>query len=389
MLRLVYLLRNLARNPMRTLLTGAAVALPIMIYVLSMAVVDGIERFLDNSSKQLRLAVTHKASIVNPLPGGYRAKIEALDPTKSRILWVCGTRFIGGKVEGNPMPLSTLAVDPDTFLVTFPEHAPPDAEAAEWVRERRALVVGSGTAMQLGWKKGDRVTMIPSFPPYRPLEFKVIAISPCTTDSITNFFRLDYYNEELKAWGGPTDLVSFFFVKCATAADVDHYRKLIDDQFARTPDETKTQDEKSFMMEYIRQQFDLPRNLSILATVTVLVAILAAANTMSMNFRDRLTELAALKALGFGGPLIFGLIQSESLFLCMLGGFVGAAGPYVAFTYTPLREFQVPLILHLTIDPAVCVKAIGISAIIGVAAAVWPSWSAWRLHVVDALRRVN
>lgn len=389
MLRLTYLLRNLGRNPLRTVLTGAAVALPIMIYVLSMAVVDGIERFLDNSAKQLRLAVTHKASIVNPLPIGYRARIEALDPTKTRILWVCGTRFIGGKIENDPLPLSTLAVDADTFMATFPEHAPPEEEAGDWFRERRALVVGSGTAVQMGWKRGDRVTMIPSFPPYRPMDFRVIAVSPCSTDTITNFCRLDYYNEEVKAWGGPPDLVSFFFVKCATAADVEHFRGVIDDLFARTPDETKTQDEKSFMMEYIRQQFDLPRNLSILAAVTVLVAILAAANTMSMNFRDRLTELAALKALGFGGPLIFGLIQSESLFLCMFGGLIGAAGPYIAFTHTPLREFQVPLILHLTIDPGVCVKALGISGLIGIAAAVWPSWSAWRLHVVTALRRVN
>ena len=120
MLRFIYLYRNLTRNVLRTLLTCAAVALPIMIYVLSTAVIRGIEGFLEDSAKELRLAVVNKASIINPLPAGYRAKIESLDPTKKRLLTVCGMRWLGGKVERDPRPLSTLAVEADTFLATFP-----------------------------------------------------------------------------------------------------------------------------------------------------------------------------------------------------------------------------------------------------------------------------
>ena len=47
-----------------------AVALPITIFVLSMAVVEGVEGFLDNAAKQLRLVVTQKSSIVNPIFSG-------------------------------------------------------------------------------------------------------------------------------------------------------------------------------------------------------------------------------------------------------------------------------------------------------------------------------
>ena len=101
MLRLVYLLRNLGRNPMRTVLTCVAVALPVMIYVLSTAVITGFEGFLENATRQLRLVVTHKASLVNPLPAGYRAKIESLDPTKKGLVSVCGMRFLGGRGPRN------------------------------------------------------------------------------------------------------------------------------------------------------------------------------------------------------------------------------------------------------------------------------------------------
>ncbi len=394
MLRLLYLYKNLTRNILRTLLTCAAVALPIIIYVLSTAVIDGLNQFLDNSAKQLRLVTMHKTSFINPLPSGYRAKIEALDPTRQRIVSVCGVRWIGGKIEDFPMPLSTLAVDEDTFPTTFPDENLTEKEIEAWNRDRRSLVVGAATARQLGWNVGDRVTINPSVPPYSPIEFNVVSTAPLAKDPVTNFFRMDYLEEELKkvtapeGWT-PGGWVSFLFVKCQTSADLDYFRVAIDELFARSPDETKTQDEKAFMTEFITQFFDLPTNLSILAAVTIFVAVMAAANTMGMNIRDRLNEIATLKSLGFGSATIFGLIQFESLALCTIGGFVGAALPYVAFNHTPLRTFPVPLIQTLDVRMIVCLESMLIAVIISVLAAAWPAWTGVRLRVVSALRSLE
>ncbi len=394
MLRLVYLYKNLTRNVLRTLLTCAAVALPIVIYVLSAAVINGIDEFLDNSAKQLRLVVTHRASVISPLPAGYRAKIESLDPTGKRILSVCGMRWVGGRRENDSRILSTMAAQPDTFPYTFADYQLTEEEVAAWNRDRQAIIVGRATAGQFGWNVGDRITMIPSVPPYTPVEFRVVSTAPLAPDPITNFCRLDYFEEVVRSVippeGWKTDeWVSFIFVKCASKEDLDYFRQAIDALFARTPDETKTQDEKAFVTEYVNQQFNLPRNLTILAAVTVFVAIMAAANTMSMNLRDRLNELATLKSLGFSGRTLFALVQTEGLILCGIGGLLGALTPYVAFTHTPLRDFQVPLIVHLDVRPIVCAQAVGIALLIGVVAAVWPSWSAYRLPVVSALRNLE
>jgi putative ABC transport system permease protein len=389
MLHAIYLYRNLMRNHLRTFLTCAAVGLPITIYVLSMSVVDGVERFLDNSTKQLRLAVTHKVSIVNPLPVGYRAKIRSLDPTGERLVSVCGLRWIGGKIEGDPRPLATMAVDADVFVDTFPEHRLARAEIDAWKRDRQALIVGAATAGQFGWKVGDRVTIVPSVPPFAPMDFHIISTAPLAADRMTNWCHRDYLEEKLKEQKVSEGMVTFFFVKCATKEDLDHFRVAIDDLFSRSTDETKTQDEKTFMNDFITQQFDLPRNLTILSAVTVFVAIMAAANTMSMSFRDRINEVAILKSMGFSGWVAFGQIQAESLLLCGIGGSLGALGPYVAFTYTPLKDFTVPLIHHLEIHPIVCVNAMLISLLIGLVAALWPSFLAWRMRVVAALRNLE
>lgn len=396
MLKLIYLYRNLTRNKLRTLLTCAAVALPIMIYVLSNAVIDGLDRFLENSAKQLRLVVIHKTSIINPLPVGYRAKIESLDPTRTRITAVCGMRWIGGRIENQSQPLSTLAAQVDTFPQTFPDHRLTQEEIDSWSRDRRAIIVGDATARQMNWKKGDRITIYPSVPPYTPMEFNVISTAPNALDKITNFCRLDYLEEELKrqinvtvpGWT-PDGWVSFLFVKCSSQEDLDHFRTAIDELFARSSDETKTQDEKAFMTDFINQLFNLPQNLAILSAVTIFVAVMAASNTMSMNIRDRLNEMATLKSMGFGSGTLFGFIQTESLLLCAMGGAIGASVPYIAFNHTFLRNYPVPLIQNLEILPHVCLQSLFIAAAIGVLAAAWPAWSAARLHVVSALRNLE
>jgi len=388
-LRFTYLCRNLTRNPLRSGLTAAAVALPIMIFVLSTGVIDGIERFLDNSSKQLRLAVTQKSSIVNPLPLGHRAKIESLDPTHRRLLSVCGMHWIGGKVENDQRVLSTVAVEADSFPATYPEYLHKPDELAAWKRDRQAIIVGKGTAGQFGWKVGSQITIRSSVPPYNAMQFHVISTAEDAVDPVTNFCRLDYLEEESKKLGSPTGHVSFFFVKCASKADLEHFRKAIDALFANSPDETLTQDEKAFMNQFVTQQFNLPRNLSLLAAVTVFVAIMAAMNTMSMSFRDRLNEYATLKAMGFGRAFVFILVQSESLLLCGIGGLIGAMLPYVAFTFTPLANVNVPIIQKLIIHPLVCTEAVGVSLLIGVLAAVWPSWAAAKMRVVDAWRALE
>lgn len=388
-LRLLYLLRNLTRNPARALLTCAAVGLPIVVYVLSFAVIDGVGRFLDNAARQLRLAVTHKVSLVNPLPTGYRGKIESLDPSRARLLAVCGIRFIGGRVGDDPFPLSTLALDHDTFPDCFPEFLRGPGEREQWMRERRAIVVGRSVADRFRWNVGDVVTIRPTVPPYTPMQFKIVATSGDAADPVTNWCRMDYLREELERTGYVSDFVTFFFIKCASQADVDHFREAIDALFAQSPDQTHTQDEKTFMNQFIRQQFDLPRNLRILALLTVFVAVMAAANTMSMNFRDRLAEFATLKALGFRGGFIFLLIQFESLLLCGLGGALGALAPWVIFEHTPARHIRVPLIEQIRIRPEVCAEAIVIALAIGVLAALVPALMASRMRVIHALRSLE
>ena len=69
-------------------------------------------------------------------------------------------------------------------------------------------------------------------PPYGEFEFHVIAIGETAADKITNFFRRDYYEEIIEGTGVQQGWISFYFVKCATRADLDHFTVAIDQAFA-------------------------------------------------------------------------------------------------------------------------------------------------------------
>ena len=50
---------------------------------------------------------------------------------------------------------------------------------------------------------------------------------------------------------------------------------------------------------------------------------LVAASTMAQSVRERTSELAVLKTLGFSGPAILTLVLAESLFIAFTGGLLG------------------------------------------------------------------
>jgi putative ABC transport system permease protein len=101
--------------------------------------------------------------------------------------------------------------------------------------------------------------------------------------------------------------------------------------------------------------------------------------------RERISELAVLKTLGFADHSILGLVLSESVLIMLIGGvlglgigwmvILGLAAQLAAF----LPGFYLPthaLLLGLSLMVAA-----------GVVAGVFPALKAMRLSIVDALAR--
>ncbi len=382
------LMQNLKRNPVRSMLTAAAFALPMAVFVAAISLVATFIRVAQANEKELRLGVHHKVSLTIALPEGMRRKIEAMDPEGTRLRAVCGMRWFGGRVPDTQNTLTSLAADVDTFPIVYSDVGMTPAEIEAWQRDRMACVVGSAPTEQYGWKVGDRVVLVSTVPPYLSLEFHVVKVMEQTERGNVFYFRRDYLVESLKAMGRDDARCNIFWIKCDSVEGMRSLQKEIDAAFANSPDETKSEDENAFAANFTQASGNIPGLMQAVAIVVLVIVALVAGNTMMMSFRERTRELAIFKAIGFQSGRIFRIVLAESIMLALVGSVIGVAPVAVGLALVPIRGLRMGPVSSLELSPAAVVVSLLIGLLVGFAAGLWPAYQALRLRTVDALRRV-
>ena len=99
--------------------------------------------------------------------------------------------------------------------------------------------------------------------------------------------------------------------------------KAIDELFANSDAQTRTETEKAFAASFIAMAGNLALLLNGIGLAVAFTILLVTANTMSMAVRERRTEIAVLKTLGFSSAQVMGLVVAEAVFLGFLGGVSG------------------------------------------------------------------
>src|SRR4029434_3112150 len=97
----------------------------------------------------------------------------------------------------------------------------------------------------------------------------------------------------------------------------------IDTNFENSDVQTKTETEGAFLAGFIALIGNLAGLLNTVGMAVAFTILLVTANTMSMAVRERRTEIAVLKTLGFSGGLVMTLVIVEAL---ALGGIRGPGG---------------------------------------------------------------
>ena len=119
-------------------------------------------------------------------------------------------------------------------------------------------------------------------------------------------------------------------------------------------------------------------------------AVFGAVNTMYSAVSARTSEIATLRALGFGGLPVLVSVMAESALLGLIGGIAGAAVAYVCFdglqtsTLNYASFSQVSFAFAVT--PALLVTAIGYALLLGLAGGLLPALHAVRQPVIEGLR---
>ncbi|MEK6631609.1 MAG: FtsX-like permease family protein [Acidobacteriota bacterium] len=375
--------RNLLRRKTRTTFTVLSIVVAFLLFgilaALDMAFSMGV-----GLAGNDRLIITHKVSIIQLLPESYRARLEATPG----VVDVLHQTWFGGIYQKPSNFFMQCPVVPGQLLKLYPEYVLPEDQKKAWLTDRTCAIVGRQTATRFGWKVGDRVPIQATI--WRKKgggstwDFNICGIFDADrkgVDTTPLFFNFEYFDEARQFGQG---LVGWYVIRINDPAKAPDIAARIDETFANSPAETKTTTEKAFVQAFAKQVGDIGAIIRGIVTAVFFTILLVAANTMAQSVRERTSELAVLKTLGYSDGLVLMLVMLESCAIAVVGGGIGLG---LAWLMT-LRGDPTPgLLPAFFLPPADLVRGAFFALALGVVAGLLPAVQAMRLRIVDALRR--
>src|SRR6185503_13205270 len=201
-------------------------------------------------------------------------------------------------------------------------------QRADWLSDRRSVIIGRSLANQYKWKIGDTVPNRSSF--FRKAndggdtwDIRTAGIFDASNGDVTSlFFHYDYVNEAMGENAG-RDIVIWAVMKIRNPADAQKVSAEIDGLFANSPAETKTGTESAFIQGFANQMGDIATIVTAIASAVFFTMLLVTANTMAQSVRERTNEIAVLKTLGYSKQTVAGLVLGESFAITAIGGVIG------------------------------------------------------------------
>ena len=382
--------RNLGRNRTRTILTILAIAFSIFLVCAVMTLPSVRDSILAGSSHGLRLVVHHKYGIAyDNLPVAYAQKVRLIP----HVTGVTHLTWFGGIYTEAKDFFPSYAVDSETLGETLGEYQFNPTELELFQKTRNGALVGIRTMQKFGWKVGDEVTLRNSVWFDISLTFKIVGTIPDVSpiSSTLFFFQRHYFEEALRPYEnlGATGWISQLAVMVDAPENLSAVSTTIDEQFRNSSHPTLTETQYAFIAAYLSSFDGIIQVIMVVGFLVVAAIILIAANTAAMSVRERVSEVAVLKTIGFRRRTIFSLLLSEALFIAVLGGLLGAIPAYLILNAgkSSWSPFLGPLSLFL-MPVSVMIQGVFIALFVGILAGVIPSRGAARLNVASALRQI-
>ena len=373
--------RNLLRRKVRTLFTLGAIFIAFVLYSFLMVVQTAFSMGVEVAGID-RLMTMHKVSLVQLLPISYLQQIR----TTPGVAAAGHSTWFGGTYQNNANQFAVMAVDQD-YLSLYPEALIPPDQLKAWLADRQGAVVGKDTAAKYGWKVGDKIPIQATI--WQPKQgetwfYNLDAIYDAEPgfDKSNFFFHYEYLDENRRGGYG---MVGWYVMKIDDPSHSADVAARVDAQFANSSAETKTSTEKAFLQGFVNQVGNIKSMVvAILVAVLFTLFLLVLANTMAQAVRERTSELAVMKTLGFSNGLVLALVLAESLTMALIGGGLGIGLTWLAIRGGSFSNAFLPVFLMKGRDVAI---GLLLCLVLGIVAGALPAAMAMRLRITDALRR--
>lgn len=375
----------LFRRKTRTLLTLVSIVAAFLLFGLLDAVRSSFDQAGQSANGALRLQTGSRLSFIQTLPLALSAQIAGVEGVKL----VTHANWFGGAYQDPRNQVFSFAVAPN-YLDLYPEMQISAAERKAFDDTRTGVVVGEGLAKKYGWKLGDRIplqsTIFPDRSGSKNWQFDVVGIMHATDKKSSGFYdqllllHWKYFDETTPYNRGQT---GWYVTRVSDANQADRVAKAIDALSANSDHETRTQTEQATQASWMKQVADIGLIVVSIMGAVFFTLLLLSGNTMMQAVRERTSELAVLKTIGFSSVSVLTMVLAESVLLLLLGGVIGLG---LAALLIPVVSAGSGGMMNLAgVGAGSWALGLGLMVVIGLIVGALPAWSAMRLNIVDAL----
>ncbi|MGE3165035.1 MAG: ABC transporter permease [Planctomycetota bacterium] len=374
--------RQVTRQPARSLLTIAGIAVAMFLFCVVQAMQAGVREATQVAADDTMLVVYREnryCPFSSQLPQYYQRRIESVPGVKE----VTPVRILVSNCRASLDVVTFRGVPPAEFAANFlPKLEIIAGSFADWQRRSDAAVVGESLAKRRGIQVGERFSAAGI-----TIHVAAIARSDEPQDRNVAYTHLSFIQEASRQ-GGTGGVVTQFNVAVVDSTQLEAVGKAIDAEFAHDPDPTSTRPEKAFVARAAGDLLEIVRFAGWLGYGALAAVFALVANAIVLALRDRVKENAILQTLGYSGVHIMGLVVAESLLIGTLGGGLGALASYV---FLELQRFSLTMEgLNIEVQAQQMVLLLGmvLSTILSLLASLWPALQASRREIVECFRSV-
>lgn len=374
------ILSSLWRKPTRTILTTLSLVSAFVLF----GVLDPIAQLFEGGTggdASNRLIVSPRHSISDMLPVRYADTVRGIEGVEG----VAHQTWFGGTFRDPANNFVRLAVPSESWLDAYPNVTLPEDQRRAFVNTPTGAIVGRTTAERYDLEVGDKIPLIADIwhnHDGSEWTFDLTGIfdgANETTDTTRLLLNFEYF-DDYRLFSG---LISNLIVTHEPDAEPAQVARSIDETFANSPMETRTVSEREYLLSNARQYGAVGLIARGVLAAVFFTIVLLAANTMAQATRERTTELAVLKTLGFRQGRILALVLSESVVMPLAAAFAGLATASMVLSFT---EGLTGFLPTPRIDLQTVVSALVLAVAIGVVAGWPPARRAARLDAASALQ---
>jgi putative ABC transport system permease protein len=375
----------LFRRKARTILTLISIIAAFLLFGMLDAVRTSFNQAGQSANGAQRLQTGSKLSFIQTLPQSLESQIAQVPGVKM----VTYANWFGGAYQDPHNQVFSFAVEPN-YIDLYPEIEVSAADRKAFDDTRTGVLVGEELAKRFNWKVGDKIpmqsTIFPNHQGSKNWTFDVVGILHSKDKKTGGFFdqmlllHWKYFDETTPFNRG---MVGWYVTRVTDVNQADRVAKAIDAISANSDHETRTQTEQAATANWMKQLADIGLIVGSIMGAVFFTLLLLSGNTMMQAVRERTSELAVLKTIGFSNYAVLAIVLAESVLLLVLGGVIGLA---LATLIIPVVSAGSGGMLNLpSVGGASWGLGLALMVAIGLLVGALPAIRAMRLNIVDAL----